>query len=115
MLADKLREWVGVSGSALDCFASYLSGRSFSVPVSPYRSESTPLSCGVPQGLVFGLIPFALYILLFISKFKGISYHCYAVSYTVLSFDPDKTTNFSVLHGCLQLRTGWPTTSFSLL
>lgn len=32
-------------------------------------------------------------------------------SYTVLSFNPDKTTNFSVLHGCLPIRTGRPATS----
>lgn len=45
-----------------------------------YVSENAALSCGVPQGSVFGPILFALYMLPFghiISKFKGISYHCH--------------------------------------
>ena len=52
ILLGRLRNSVGISGSALDWFASYLSGRSFSVAVGPHVSESVPLSCGVPQGSV---------------------------------------------------------------
>ena len=60
-LLERLRQWVGVSGSALDWFSSYLSDRSFSVSLGPYMSETAALSCGVPQGSVLGPILFALY------------------------------------------------------
>ena len=71
---------MGVSGSALDWFSSYLSDRTFSVLLGPYMSETAALSCGVPQGSVLGpFLLFALYMLPLdhINKFKGISYHCY--------------------------------------
>ena len=63
IMLDRLREWVGISGSALQWFASYLSGRSFSVAVGPFSSHSTPLSCGLPQGSVLAPLLFALYML----------------------------------------------------
>ena len=78
-LIERLRQWVGISGSALDWFLSYLSDRNLSL--GPYMSETVALSCGVPQGSVFGSKLFVLYMLPlshFISKFKGISYHWYA-------------------------------------
>ena len=62
ILIKRLREWVGVTGSALDWFKSYLTGRCFSVAVGPHVSKSVPLSCGVPQGSVLGPILYALYL-----------------------------------------------------
>ena len=44
ILLDRLREWVGISGSALNWFASYLKDRSFSVAVGPFKSNPTPFS-----------------------------------------------------------------------
>ncbi len=76
ILTDGLRDWVGMSGTALVWFFSYLSGRSFSVSVGTYMSESAALCCGVPQGLVLGPSLFVLYMLPLgplISRFKGIS------------------------------------------
>lgn len=61
ILLERLRQWVGVPGSALDWFSSYLSDRSFSVSLGPYMSETAALSCGVPQGFVLGPILFAIY------------------------------------------------------
>ena len=63
ILTERLRQWVGVSGSALDWCSSYLSDRSFSVLPGPHKSETAALSCGVPQGSVLGPILFALYML----------------------------------------------------
>lgn len=65
ILAERLRQWVGVSGSAhpLTLLSSYLSDRSFSVCLGPYMSETVALSCGVPQGSVLGPLLFALYML----------------------------------------------------
>ncbi len=105
IMIDRLRQWVGISGSALDWFTSYLSVQSFSVSVDPYSSASAALSCGVPQGSVLGTVLFALYVLLLgiiINKFKGISYHCYVDDIQLyISFKPDNTDKLSVLHDCL--------------
>ena len=45
ILIERLRQRVGVSGSALDWFSSYLSDRTFSVSLGPYMSETAGLSC----------------------------------------------------------------------
>uniref|UniRef100_A0A8C6K929 Reverse transcriptase domain-containing protein n=1 Tax=Nothobranchius furzeri TaxID=105023 RepID=A0A8C6K929_NOTFU len=81
LLLERLRDWVGLSGSALEWFSSYLSERSFSVAVSKFRSSTTSLTHGVPQGSVLGPLLFLLYLLPLqhiLSSFKGISYHLYA-------------------------------------
>ncbi len=116
ILLERLREWAGVSGSALNWFASYLSGRNFSVSVGPYISESAPLSCGVPQGSVLGPILFTLYLLPLghiIRKFSSISYHCYTDNIQIcFSFNPDRNNNFSEFHNCLAAIKDWMATNF---
>ncbi len=65
-----------ISGLALDWLSSNLSDRGFSVSIGTYMTDSVPLSCGVPQDSVLGLLLFSLYMLplgKIISSFK-ISY-----------------------------------------
>lgn len=57
ILLDRLKYWVGVCGSAFE-WSSYFSERCFSVTVSKYRSSSTSLTYGVPQGSVLGPLLF---------------------------------------------------------
>ena len=61
ILLSRLHSLYGISGSALDWFASYLQGRTQTVLVDGHSSHPSPLSFGVPQGSVLGPIMFILY------------------------------------------------------
>ena len=79
IMHDRLKYWVGISGSALKWFSSYLSEQSFSVAAVKFRSSSS--SIGVPQGSVLGPLLFHLCMLTLqhiLNSFKDIFYHCYA-------------------------------------
>ena len=78
-LLARLHQWVGIRGSALQWFSSYLSHRSFSVSIGQHSSSSAPLSCGVPQGSILGPILFSLYMLPLGNIIKdNMSFHFFA-------------------------------------
>ena len=54
---------LGISGSALQWFRSYLTDRKQKVVVNDVFSKATSLTCGVPQGSVLGPILFTIYML----------------------------------------------------
>ncbi len=80
VLLSRLEQVVGIRGSALNWFQSYLTNRSFSVNIGKFHSSSVPLTCGVPQGSTLAPMLFSLYMLPLGSIFEkyGICYHCYA-------------------------------------
>ena len=59
ILTGRLRYWVGVSGSALNCLSDL---RSFSVLLDPYMSETDALSCHLAHDSVLGPILTALHM-----------------------------------------------------
>ena len=71
---------LGIRDIALRWFETYLSDRTQSVLVNSSRSESEPVSCGVPQGSVLGPLLFTVYTLGLgrIIRRHHIDFHLYA-------------------------------------
>ena len=61
-LISRLSSWYGISGTALDCFTSYLSDRCQQGKIWDYISDAVYISFGVPQGSVLGPILFTLHV-----------------------------------------------------
>ncbi|CAM4548073.1 unnamed protein product [Leuciscus chuanchicus] len=86
---------LGITGTSLHWFESYLTGRSFKVAWRGEVSRAHQLTTGVPQGSVLGPLLFSIYTtsLGHIIQAHGFSYHCYADDTQLfLSFQPDDPT-----------------------
>ena len=75
-----LREYVGLGGSAINLFESFLIGRTQCVLVKGVLSKLNELVYGVPQGYVLGPIEFCIYTIRFgaILRHYNIMYYIYA-------------------------------------
>ena len=62
---------MGVRGSALDLFRSYLSDRFQYVSINNTYSNLLPISTGVPQGSVLGPLLFIIYVNDIVNSFKS--------------------------------------------
>ncbi len=74
-----LEDYIGLDGSVLKLFDSYLSGRTQCVSISGVLSEFSDLLYGVPQGSVLGPIEFCIYTTALGAIFRlqySISYLC---------------------------------------
>ena len=115
ILITRLEQWVGISGTALEWFRSYLSDRTFCVGLDDSVSSTAPLSCGVPQGSVLGPLLFSLYLLPLgsILRKHGISFHCYADD-SQIYVPLKKSDSFCVepLLKCLQDIKDWMSLNF---
>ena len=115
ILISHLEHGVGIKGTALEWFRSYVTGRGFTVSIGGSMSSSAPLSSGVPQGSILGPILFALYLLplgLILRK-HGMSFHFYADdSQIYFPIKRDSTTPVSQLLKCLADIKAWMALNF---
>ena len=71
---------IGISGTALDWFISYLTDHFYQISINSLISKPRKFTHGVPQGYVLGQLRFNIYLLpLFkiIDKYPIIDYHSY--------------------------------------
>ncbi|XP_070582622.1 LOW QUALITY PROTEIN: uncharacterized protein [Erythrolamprus reginae] len=103
-------EGLGVGGTVLQWFSSYLSGRSQSVLVGGQRSTPRFLPCGVPQGSVLSPLLFNIYMkpLGEIIQGHGVRYHQYADD-TQLYISTPRPVNeaVEVMCRCLEAVRAW--------
>ncbi len=104
ILLNRLENFVGISGSALAWFKSYLSDRHQFVAVNEEVSYRSQVQYGVPQGSVLGPLLFTLYMLPLgdIIRKHGVSFHCYADDTQLyISSRPDETHQIEKLTECI--------------
>jgi hypothetical protein len=87
---------VGVTGTLLKWFESYLTDRSQRVVLSGHSSSPAPVKSGVPQGSILGPLLFIVYVnsLVSLKLSPGTSIISYAddILYRSLSTTSDNTT-----------------------
>ncbi len=101
---NRLENFVGISGSALAWFKSYLSDRHQFVAVNEEVSYRSQVQYGVSQGSVLGLLLFTLYMLPLgnIIRKHGVSFHCYADDTQLyISSRPGETHQIEKLMECI--------------
>lgn len=114
-LIARLEQFVGLKGTVLDWFRSYLSERSFKIKIGDCVSSCTPLPWGVPQGSILGPVPFSLYLLPLGQIFKkhNISYHLYADNTQIyLPVKRGDGSSATCLLDCLSDIKAWMAQSF---
>ena len=96
LLLQKLQSVIGIQGTALSWFQSYLGERSQQISINLTLSRKFHLQCGIPQGSCLGPLLFTIYSskLFEILKHHLPTAHAYADdSQLYLSFSPAISTN----------------------
>lgn len=75
---------LAIAGNALPWFESYLTGQAQVINIKGHHSMAQPLSSGIPQGSVLGLILFTLY-----TASLGALMHAHHASYHLYANDTD--------------------------
>ena len=111
ILLHRLKYRFGVSGLALEWFASYLSERYQYIRIGKLTSSKRQISSGVPQGSVLGPLLFTMYIspLGDVIRKHGINFHMYADDVQLyISFRPcDQMKALHELQHCLDEVDSW--------
>ena len=105
--------WYGISGTALNWFLSYLTGRHQTITIANCFSAALSTSCGVPQGSVLGPLLFTLYTtpLSSVIQNHNLDHHLYADDTQIYISLATSDTNRSLnqLSDCLQEISLWMT------
>ena len=93
ILLKRLKRQLGVNGTALQWFESYLTCRTQCILIDGEKSSSKQLTCGVPQGSVLGPLLFSAYLseLGHVIREYDMSFHTYADDTQIyIAFKPDE-------------------------
>ena len=115
ILIQRLEHWVGLSGTALSWFHSYLTGRSYFVNLADFESNKHNICSGIPQGSILGPLLFSLYILPLgeLISAHGVNFHFYADDTQLyLSVAPDDPCALDPLLTCVSSIKCWMSENF---
>ena len=115
ILLQRLENWVGISGTALSWFRSYLGERTFFVEIGNCVSDRMGVACGVPQGSILGPLLFNLYMLPLgqLISTNGVSYHNYADDTQIyVSLTADDLQPVDSLYHCIEQISAWMQNNF---
>ena len=111
---ERLYTYYGISGTALEWFRSYLSGRTQSVVITGVHSKEKMLDHGVPQGSILGAILYTLYIraISHILEHHRVLYHTHADAIQLyVKFDRESPSGMQIainrLEDCLLDVSHW--------
>ena len=117
VLLQTLQRDLGVTGTTLDWFASYLSGRRQTVRIGSTLSDETGLPYGVPQGFVLGPLLFSVYTSPLSQVISDMDFHLYADNSTLyIAFNPRSAnsinTSLASIHQCTSRIGHWMSNNF---
>lgn len=112
ILLSRLENVIGIQGTALAWFKSFLLNRTFSVNIGRDRSQPASQLSGVPQGSILGQILFSLYLLPLGSIFSkhGLPFHFYGDVQIYLPLE--KEQQIGLLRNCIHDIKSWLSLNF---
>ncbi len=99
----------------LKWFRSYVEGRGYYVSIGEHKSQSSSMTCGVPQGSILAPLVFSLYMLPLsqIMRKNQIAYHSYADDTQIyLAWSPNDYSPINSICQCIDEINSWMCQNF---